>query len=388
MKLKLLRNLFTVFLSFIVMINNVSLAFATGWTSTPNTKSASTNLASVKLSSGKVYIMGGEGATPSPNYFARVEEYDPNTNTWTTKANMLQKRYMHTANVVTINGGAERLLVIGGRGGWSGWPGGYLKSAELYNPATNSWSYTATDMASYHYSHTSTVLDDGTVLVVGGFGNIGVRTNAVDLYDPVADTWTAKATMSAARSGHTATLLNDGRVFIIGGVISSGGSNVITATTAFYDPSTDSWANGPNLNTARSGHRTVMLDNGSIMVTGGTIVGGTIITSVEIWSPSSPTSWTTVNSMLYRRSNHTATLLTDGTVLVAGGTGGAVAGGTTRPLDSAELYDPFTGQWATTSAMHSPHSGHVANLLDNGGVLVVNGSTTMGATKSAEFFTP
>jgi hypothetical protein len=374
-------------LSLIILFTHTTLTFATGWTATPNTNSASTGLASAKLSSGKVYITGGEGATPSPNYFPRLEEYNPLTNTWSTKANMLQKRYLHTAHAVTISGGGERVLVIGGRGGWSGWPGGYLKSAELYNPSTNSWSYTSTDMASYHYSHTSTLLNDGKVLVVGGLGNFGVMTNAVDLYDPLADTWTAKATMSAARGSHTATLLNDGRVFVIGGVIPSGGSTVITATTAFYDPSTDSWTSGPSLNTARGGHKTVILDNGSVMVTGGTITGGTLLTSVEVWSPSSPTVWTTINSMNYRRSAHTATLLTDGRVLVAGGTGGLV-GGSTGALFSAELFDPFTGLWATTSAMPTPHNRAVANLLDSGDVLIINGSTDTAATKAAEFFTP
>src|SRR5207249_3175162 len=67
-------------------------------------------------------------------------------------------------------------------------------------------------------SHTSTLLPDGRVLVAGGVVSADAHaTNAVEIYDPLANAWTPAAPMNSARAGHTATALFDGRVVITGG---------------------------------------------------------------------------------------------------------------------------------------------------------------------------
>ena len=117
------------------------------------------------------------------------------------------------------------------------------------------------------------------------------------------------------------------------------------------------WEYTGSLNVNRSGQDAVLLQDGRVLITGGT---GTI-TSAEVYTPVTGT-WSVTGSLNHGRYLHTATLLPDGRVLVAGG----------NYIDptTAELYDPATGIWTLTGSLHTGRSAHTATLLGNGKVLV------------------
>jgi hypothetical protein len=69
------------------------------------------------------------------------------------------------------------MLMVGGYNGKN-----RLASAEIYDPAKGAWRETGS-LTMARSSHTTTLLSDGTVLVVGGSDGSRALTNA-ELYTP------------------------------------------------------------------------------------------------------------------------------------------------------------------------------------------------------------
>jgi N-acetylneuraminic acid mutarotase len=225
---------------------------------------------------------------------------------------MTAERYGHTATLLSDG----RVLVAGG-GQCRGRLGDTCiiptKTAELYDPASGSWTRTG-NMNFGRIAHTATLLNDGRVLVAGGWYT------TAELYDRASGTWTATSSMTAERYGHTATLLSDARVLVAGGY---------GVTAELFDPSTGTWTITGFMADAREGHTATLLTSGRVLVTG----SGPQISDADDWpalataeeyDPASGT-WGSRTFMSTGRDRHTATLLNDGSVLVAGGPWATVA---------------------------------------------------------------
>ena len=104
------------------------------------------------------------------------------------------------------------MLVVGGISGPSGYAQ-YLTSAEVYDPATGTWSAAGSISKPLV---AATLLRDGKVLVLVGDVDGGPR--SAEVYDPARGTWTATGPMdpSAEESDGTLTVLQDGRVLLAG----------------------------------------------------------------------------------------------------------------------------------------------------------------------------
>src|SRR5450432_2269941 len=73
------------------------------------------------------------------------------------------------------------------------------------------------NMVTARLYHTSTLLPNGKVLVAGGFDSSGNYLASAELYDPASGTWTPTGSLAGARDFHTATLLPNGKVLVAGG---------------------------------------------------------------------------------------------------------------------------------------------------------------------------
>ena len=84
-----------------------------------------------------------------------------------------------------------------------------------------------------------------------------------------------------------------------------------------------------------------------------------------------PGTWAATGSMNTARSSPRSVLLNNGKVLVVGVCGFSNA---CNQSASAELYDPSTGVWTQTGFMNMPRAAMTATLLPNGMVLVAGGT--------------
>jgi N-acetylneuraminic acid mutarotase len=72
-------------------------------------------------------------------------------------------------------------------------------------------------MTNARYAHTASILTNGKVLVTGGYNNIGGYLNSAELYDPSTGNWKTTGNMTNARYAHTASVLTNGKVLVTGG---------------------------------------------------------------------------------------------------------------------------------------------------------------------------
>ncbi|MBM4301417.1 MAG: hypothetical protein FJ121_07775 [Deltaproteobacteria bacterium] len=218
--------------------------------------------------------------------------------------------------------------------------------------------------------HTATRLNDGRVMVAGGYDYYGAGwLSSCEIYNPVTGVWTTTGSLNTARYQHTATLLNDGRVLVAAGYASNGALK----TAELFDPVQGTWTytNG-ELITARQNHTATRLNDGRVVVAGGT--GGFVgdpTNKGEFFNPSSGTWTATGNLKVGRRGGHTATLLADGEVMVAGGL--TQVGDVLDYLNSVETMNS-TGVWSLIDPMKNVRAGHRATRLLNDKVLVTGGS--------------
>lgn len=292
---------------------------------------------------------------------------------WTEIAPMAGSRAGHVS--VALNDG--EVLVAGG---WDFSTN--LTSAERYNSSTDTWS-SASSMSSEHYSAGAVRLNDGRVLVISGF-NGTFNTEACDIYDPVSGVWEAAGFLSQGRSFFTTTLLNDGKVLVTGGF--DGSDNL--ATCEIYDPAADSWTSTTSMLTGRSYHTASLLPDGRVMVCGGfNPNAGFQLNSVEIYDPADQT-WITTMPMSIGRDYHAASVLLDGRVLVSGGRyfNGSL-NYAYNGLNSAEVFSPISETWETISSLPMGISYHQQVTLNDGNVLLVAGVDSSNYSSTDGFTT-
>jgi hypothetical protein len=353
-----------------------NLTTAPEWSVTGSMGIARGGFSTTLLPDGKVLVVGGDALVEGVDT-ASAELYDPASGTWTAAGSMATPRSGHTATLLPDG----KVLVAGG--GRQATNFTYLPSAELYDPASGTWT-AAGSMATPRTGHTATLLRDGKVLVVGGetessdFPGNPEGVASAELYDAVTGTWTPTASMPTQRFGHTATLLRNGEVLVAGGAC-CGASPEPVISAELYDPTTGSWHATASTAQSHMYLPATLLSDGRVLVLGA---------STELFDPNTG-SWTTTGTMMTTGLGCSATLLPDGKVLVAGGVDRHLNDGWGGLLTSAELYDPGTGLWTATASMVYPRCG-TGTLLRDGRVLVAGGAEPAagGEGMSAELYDP
>jgi len=306
---------------------------------------------------------------------------------FTSTGSLHEARGLHTATLLPDN---KVLVAYGSNSSSYTEAAGYvgLTSVEVYDAGAGTFTEIYGDDGLGIYGHTPTLLQNGTVLLAGGFINDvwaygpSTSSNGAGLYDSATGVLGGTGNMTANRGGHTATLLADGKVLIAGGA-DTDPTGTGLASAELYDPSTGTFTQTGNMSVGRYLHTATLLQNGTVLIVGGALTStSNPVATAEVYNPATGMFTMTTDAMATAREQHTATLLADGRVLIAGGT---TSTGTGDPTATAEVYDPATGSFSVTGSMAEARILHTATLLPSGQVLVAGGGNE---NSTAEIYDP
>ncbi len=344
---------------------------------------ARVNHTATVLRDGRVLVTGGR-TIDGLSTLASAELFDPKTRSWKMVPSMAVGRSHHAATLLADG----RVLVTGGT---SADPDPSvarfvaLASAELFDPAKNRWT-PAAPLREARNGHTATVLDDGTVLVVGGAREQRTVLTSVERYDPTQNVWLPAPSLQVARSLHAAARLRDGSVVVMGGrghvTRADGGTSVSPLDSVErFDAGLGAWALVAPMTEARQRMGAAVLDEGVVVLGGQTPTSSTNL--AEAWAPSTDgAGWKPLeNHLSMALAAHTATLLPNLDLLVVGGE-------PPNQVDTARVqrWRHDSKQWCLAAQLKTARKAHTATLLRDGRVLVVGGTSGGVPEASAELW--
>ncbi|WP_170320021.1 Kelch repeat-containing protein [Polyangium spumosum] len=167
-----------------------------------------------RLSDGRVAVIGGHDGALGAS-IAAIEIFDPASGVWSLGPDLVSGRYLHAS----IGQHGDDVLVIGGQ------RDSYGRVASVESCNLGSGAPGCTELPSLNHArreHTAVELSTGFVMVTGGFGQLGDSvSSSVELFDPSSKTWSLTGSLVDPRESHLATLLDDGSVLVVGGNASS-----------------------------------------------------------------------------------------------------------------------------------------------------------------------
>jgi Malectin domain/Kelch motif/Abnormal spindle-like microcephaly-assoc'd, ASPM-SPD-2-Hydin len=261
---------------------------------------------------GKLYLAGGGTSQ---------QKYDPQIDSWTNVA-PLPESLDHIQAVAT--GG--RIYYIGGL---NQWPAPQSAEVYIYDPATDSFSQGAPMPSGRARGAGAVAVHNGRIYYAGGLHD-GIAVPWLDVYDPVANSWTPLPNMPTARDHFHAAVIG-GKLYAIGG------RNVnISATTPVnevYDITANRWSTGfAPLPTPRGGFAAAALGD-EILIIGGEGAGSQTFNTVEAYNVTT-NMWRTLAPMPTARHGIQAAVCNGGIYIAAGG---KLAGGS-QPTDVHEVF--------------------------------------------------
>jgi len=195
----------------------------------------------IGLIAGKIYLAGGSDFTNYENIYTpdHLQIYDPETDSWdTTGARLPVPRSIYGGGDMALDG---KLYAIGGidwvnlgGGDWQMIPHARM---DVYDPQSDTWELKANLPIPIGGKAVCSLNDK--LYVTGGVSADQVLLNSLLCYDPGTDQWTELSGMETPRLFHVSVAL-DGKIYVISG----SNSEIMTATTntcEVYDPDLDQW---------------------------------------------------------------------------------------------------------------------------------------------------
>jgi N-acetylneuraminic acid mutarotase len=356
---------------------------------------------------GKIYAFGGaHGHDVSSTDVARVDCYDPATDSWTRLPDMPSPRSHAELGAFVLN---NRVIMIGGRNNTASI--NTMPDVSEFDPASNTWValpplpvslvscgakavgnkiVVANGGQNYDtlpINQTRTgVLDESwftgpsmptpfSEIAGGVISNklfvLGFATNATAIYDLATATWSLGAARTYPYDHHCADVYN-GKLYVLGAQNDNGWGKV-----QIYNPASNLWTTGTTAPYLFGAAASALINN-EIYVAGGLMT----------WSPTDQAAkynpaidtWTSLPKMP-KAAHHTAGGTDGQKFYVFGGRAGS-AGAIEDGFNTVQIYDPATGEWASSddstsgiAPMPIGRSGTQKAPFYNGEFYVIGGET-------------
>lgn len=230
---------------------------------------------------GKIYLFGGATAGyPGPVFMggktlcALNQVYDPATDTWQTKTPLPENRAYLSANVVD-----DKIYLIGGLSAVSPGTGGnssiIANTTLIYDPARDSWT-TKAPISTPVFYYASAVVNGKIYIISGNTGPLsmatfgGFITNLTQIYDPATDSWSYGASIPTGVQNAAATstgIAGTAAIYTFSGFEGFMIPSALKLTQVYY-PENDSWSTGAKMQAAQFGMRAAAVNNTIYVICG------------------------------------------------------------------------------------------------------------------------
>jgi N-acetylneuraminic acid mutarotase len=307
-----------------------------------------------------------------------------------------------------------------------------VDTVEVYDPTMNTWACSIGDASPGCQSLTIQPMPsprdglgsalgfdaDGSLYTIGGTTIItGTTTvlNAVEVYDPVTNTWTCShGDVNCATTSWPETLTpmptqrttlavatgTDHLIYAIGGSSGPTGVDVYLQTVEAYDPTADSWTTIANMPTARALLGAALAPDGQIYAVGGwngNLNGGTIYDYIEAYNTTSH-NWTcstddtgscaakTLPPVPTARQGLAVATAQNGLMYTIDGS--TLQSGVVTPLNSVEAFSTKTGTWTSTPSAPTARARIAASVGTDGRIYVLGGLGPLNSGQGVEVYAP
>jgi N-acetylneuraminic acid mutarotase len=285
--------------------------------------------------------------------FSHAEVTSPETpslavtaNSWVTRANIPSVQRQGFATAPFMNSAKQYVVyMIGGATA----AGASLSNNLAYNVSTNTWAWMKPLPAPLYHTNGIGVIG-GKLYISGGIAKPGVSTNALYMYDPVANTWTQKAAMPKYSYGGVSGVINN-KLYVYTNCDSGEGLCEPEGEETWfyrYDPVTNQWTTLARPKTAHI--------YGTGGATGGKFyLAGGWGSELEVYDPASNT-WSS-KAPLPTPRRQAASAMLQGKLYVVGGFNET---GVSR---ANTVYDPATNQWTEKAPLPADHANFSASAV-------------------------
>lgn len=243
-------------------------------------------------------------------------------------------------NALMAAGG--KLILIGGRG---------EKPLDIYDPIAKSWSKGATPPFEIHHMQAATL--DGLVYILGAF--IGSWPNETPLthvliYDVATDTWTIGPEVpQSRRRGAAGVVVYNNKIYIVNGIINGHSSGWVNWLDE-YDPYTGAWKILASSPQPRDHFQAAVIED-KIYVAGGRRSGsaesgfGGTVAATNVYDFKT-NSWETLQDIPTQRAGTAATVYNNQYVVIGG-----ESESQENSHNEVEALDPVSGKWSSLSPL-------------------------------------